>query len=302
MRGETTVQVDGRHLTLSNLDKQLYPAAGFSKRDVIDYYRRIAPVLLPHLRDRPATLVRWPDGVTAKPFFEKDVGRHAPDWVRTAELTTGARGRGHAVNEHAVFDDLPSLVWAANLAALEIHVPQWKVTDDDGRAKPDLLVLDLDPGDPATVVECARIAERLSELLTDDGLRPFPKTSGSKGLQLYCSVRPERFESTSDYARELAARLASETPELATDRMTRSLRGGKVFVDWSQNNPAKTTIAPYSLRGREHPSVSTPVSWAELTSCRAPRDLVFTADEVLDRVERDGDLLAELHTRPTALS
>ncbi len=301
MSGETTVEVDGRRLKLSNLDKVLYPAAGFGKRDVIEYYQQVAPVMLPHVRGRPATLVRFPDGVESKPFFEKDHGRHAPEWVRTATLVSGARGQGHATNHHAVFDDLPTLVWAANLAGLEIHVPQWTVQGADRRVLPDLLVLDLDPGPPATIVECARLAERLRTLLSDDGMRPFVKTSGSKGMQLYCAVRPERWESTSEYAKKLAGRLAAETPESATDKMTKSLRSGKVFVDWSQNNPAKTTIAAYSLRGREQPSVSTPVTWEELESCHEPDDLFFTARDVLERVSRSGDLFADLHRHAAPL-
>jgi bifunctional non-homologous end joining protein LigD len=282
-----TVQVADRRLPLSNLDKVLYPRDGFTKSAVINYYTRIAPALLPHLKDRPVTFVRYPDGVGNERFFEKDVSRHAPDWVRTASLT----GTGGTV-DYPLLDDLPTLVWAANLAALELHVPQWAVDHDGTRRSPDRLVFDLDPGAPATVVECCRAAERLRDILASDGLTPVPKTSGAKGLQVYCGVRTHRPDSTSAYAKALAERLAHQTPDLVVSKMTKSLRRGKVFVDWSQNNPAKTTIAPYSLRGRERPTVSTPVTWDEVRGCREPDDLVFTAAQVLDRVDEHGDLFA----------
>lgn len=296
-----TVEVGDQRLTLSNLDKVLYPADGFTKAAVITYYTRIAPVLLPHLKNRPVTFVRYPDGVGSGQFFEKDVSRHAPGWVRTAHLeSTGSRGRGEEI-DYPLLDNLPALVWAANLAALELHVPQWTTGRDGHRQPPDRLVFDLDPGAPATIVECCRVAERLHDILTEDGLTPFPKTSGSKGLQVYCGVRTRRPERTSEYARTLAERLARETPDLITARMTKSLRPGKVFVDWSQNNPAKTTIAPYSLRGRERPTVSTPLTWDEVRACRRPSDLVFSASDVLDRMEEKGDPFAGLAGTRVAL-
>lgn len=296
-----TVEIGGQRLTLSNLDKVLYPAEGFTKAAVITYYTRIAPVLLPHLRNRPVTFVRYPDGVGSGQFFEKDVSRHAPGWVRTARLgSIGSRGRGEDI-DYPLLDDLPSLVWAANLAALELHVPQWTTGRDGHRQPPDRLVFDLDPGSPATIVECCRAAERLHDILAEDGLTPFPKTSGSKGLQVYCGVRTRRPERTSAYAKALAERLARETPDLVTARMTKSQRTGKIFVDWSQNNPAKTTVAPYSLRGRERPTVSTPVTWDEVRACRRPGDLMFTATGVLDRVEHNGDLFAGLSGTRVAL-
>ncbi|WP_027945353.1 non-homologous end-joining DNA ligase [Amycolatopsis taiwanensis] len=289
-----TVQVAYRQLTLSNLDKVLYPRDGFTKAAVISYYSRIAPVLLPHLQDRPVTFVRYPDGVGNGAFFEKDVSRHAPDWVRTVRLTgSGSRGRGEPV-DYPLLDDLPALVWAAKLAALELHVPQWTVARDATRRNPDRLVFDLDPGAPATVVECCRAAERLREILVDDGLTPLAKTSGSKGLQIYCGVRTRQPADTSAYAKALAERLAHQTPDQVVSKMRKSLRRGKVLVDWSQNNPGKTTIAPYSLRGRERPTVSTPVTWDEVHACHRPDDLVFTAPEVLERVREHGDLFAEL--------
>lgn len=289
-----TVQVADRRLTLSNLEKVLYPQDGFTKAAVISYYSRIAPVLLPHLRDRPVTFVRYPDGVGNGQFFEKDVSRHAPDWVRTVPLTgSGSRGRGGPV-DYPLLDDLPALVWAANLAALELHIPQWTVTRDGTREPPDRLVFDLDPGEPATVVECCRAAERLRDILVADGLTPLAKTSGSKGLQIYCGINTSRPAATSAYAKALAERLAGQTPDLVVSKMTKSLRRGKVLVDWSQNNPAKTTIAPYSLRGRERPTVSTPVTWDEVQACHRPDDLMFTAPEVLERVGEHGDLFAVL--------
>lgn len=295
------VRVDGRNLTLSNLDKVLYPEAGFTKRDVIAYYQQIAPVMLPHLRDRAATLIRFPDGVGGESFFEKNVSRHAPGWVPTVRLVSGAEGRGSAVNHHVVIGDLPTLIWTTNLAALELHVPQWTLGSQDTRNPPDLLVFDLDPGAPATIVECCRIAGVLCELLEADGLRAYPKTSGSKGLQLYCPVRTEHSERTSAYAKDLARRLEAERPGEVVATMAKTARTGKVLIDWSQNNTAKTTIAAYSLRARAHPTVSTPVTWAEVRSCRRPEDLRFTSDDVLARVETTGDLFADLHTSPRPL-
>lgn len=296
-----TVEVAGQRLTLSNLDKVLYPKAGFTKAAVIHYYTRIAPVLLPHVGDRPVTFVRYPDGVENGQFFEKDVSRHAPEWVSTVRLSGGgSRGRAGPI-DYPLINDLPALVWAANLAALELHVPQWTVARGAAPQTPDRLVFDLDPGPPATIVECCRAAERLHDILVDDGLTPVPKTSGSKGLQVYCGVRTRRPEHTSAYAKGLAELLAHETPNLVVAKMTKALRTGKVFVDWSQNNPAKTTIAPYSLRGRERPTVSTPVTWDEVRACRRAEDLVFTAADVLARVEEAGDLFAGVAERRNAL-
>ena len=286
------VGVEGRKLTLTNLDKVLYPAAGFTKRDVIDYYAKIAPVLLPHLRKRPTTFRRYPEGVAAEPFFEKDVARHAPDWVRVARIISR---RDDEINAYPLINDLPTLVWAANLAALELHIPQWTVGPDDGKRNPDLLVFDLDPGAPATIVECSRVAGLLRERLAADGLEAYAKTSGSKGMQLYCAVRTRSPGATSEYAKALAAELAVEHRDLVVAVMTKAARPGKVFIDWSQNNPAKTTVAPYSLRGRERPTVSTPVTWAEVDRCRRVADLTFTAGEVLRRVDESGDLFALKH-------
>ncbi|MEU0466765.1 non-homologous end-joining DNA ligase [Amycolatopsis sp. NPDC006131] len=296
-----TVQVDGRRLSLSNLDKVLYPEAGFTKGQVIDYYARIAPVILPHLRDRALTFRRWPGGVQSNPFYEKDAGRHAPDWVKTAKIASGGRGQSSDVNAYPLVNDVPTLIWAANLAALELHVPQWTVGPRGARRNPDLLVFDLDPGEPATIVECCRVAERLRDLLAADGLRLYPKTSGSKGMQLYAAVKTATPEDTSAYAKAAAKKLAAETPGEVTAAMTKGLRPGKVFIDWSQNNPHKTTVAPYSLRGRPEPTVSTPVTWDEVESCRRPAQLKFLSDDVLDRVEEIGDLFEDLHDDPVKL-
>jgi bifunctional non-homologous end joining protein LigD len=291
--GGRQVEVEGRRLSLSNLGKSMYPE--FTKGEVIDYYARIAPVMLPHLKDRAATRIRWPEGVDGGKFFEKNAPSHTPDWVRTAEIPTPGSTSGRETADFVVVDDLPTLVWCANLAALELHVPQWKVGPRGGRHTPDLLVFDLDPGPPATVVEACEVAALLRDLLAGDGLDSYPKTSGKKGLHLYVPIKePGTAERTSEYAKAAAQRLESEHPDLVVARMDKRLRKGKIFVDWSQNNPAKTTVAPYSLRAAQRPSVSAPVSWDELGSCRDAADLAFSPEDVLARVDRDGDLLQPL--------
>lgn len=303
------VQVDGRELTLTNLAKVLYPADGFTKAEVLDYYQRISVVLLPHVVGRPMTLKRYPDGVDGQSFFAKHAAAGRPGWVRTEKIVShSSRSRlpGEPV-EYVVIDDLPTLMWAVNLAALELHVPMWRFPDpgNEGGANkaapehglgPDLLVFDLDPGPPATVVDCCRVAEALRPVLEDADLDPLPKTSGGKGLQLYASIRGRGMtaEQASALAKSIAERLEGELSGLVVSRMTKSLRRGKVLIDWSQNNGAKTTIAPYSLRAREHPTVSTPVTWDEVTDCSVPEDMFFTATDVLDRVEGRGDLFAPL--------
>ena len=308
-----TVHVDGRDLTLSNLTKVLYPADRTTKAEVLDYYQRIAPVLLPHVAGRPMTLKRYPDGVDGQAFFAKHAPAGRPDWVRTGQVTSQSsrsRAPGEPV-EYVVLDDLPALMWAANLAALELHVPMWrfpgaaaKGPGHQGSAAPapehglppDLLVFDLDPGAPATIVECCRVAEALRPVLAADGLDALPKTSGGKGLQLYADIAARKMTAAqaSELAKGLAERLERELPGLVVSRMTKSLRTGKVLIDWSQNNGSKTTIAPYSLRAREHPTVSTPVSWDEVSACREAGDLFFTARDVLGRVAAEGDLFAAL--------
>ena len=301
------VQVDGRDLTLTNLAKVLYPSDGFTKAEVLDYYQRISPVLLPHVAGRPMTLKRYPDGVNAESFFAKHAPAGLPDWVRTGEIETSSsrsKSPGEPV-EYVVIDDLPSLIWAANLAALELHVPMWRFPDHGEGSRsaapehgwtPDLLVFDLDPGAPANITDCCRVAEALRPVLAEDGLDALPKTSGGKGLQLYARIadRGLTAEQASALAKSFAERLERELPRLVVSRMTKSLRTGKVLIDWSQNNGSKTTVAPYSLRAREHPTASAPVSWDEVAACRAPEDLFFTAPDVLARVAEDGDLFAPL--------
>jgi len=281
------VEVEGRKLVLSNLDKVLYPKAGFTKAQVIDYYQRIAPVLLPHISGRPVTIKRYPDGVDGKFFFQKNAPAGRPDWVPTARLPSPGSTKARETIEYVLGGDLPTLIWAANLAALELHAPMWRYPDV---GEPDLLVFDLDPGPPATIVQCCSVAVMLWPLLADLGLKPVAKTSGGKGLQLYAPVSKRSSDDASALARELAERLERDEPDLVVSRMTKALRPGKVLIDWSQNNAAKTTVAPYSLRAREQPTVSTPVTWDEVESCQRPADLTFTADDVLARVTSSGDL------------
>ena len=300
-----TVQAAGRRLTLSNMDKVLYPSTGFTKGAVINYYSHIAPVMLPHLAGRPVTFIRFPDGVDNQQFFEKNVPNGAPEWLPTVRLpSTGSRSkRGPGVIDYTLIDELPALVWAANMAALELHIPQWKIDTGTppGRGMPDRLVFDLDPGPGTSIVECCRVAERLRDVLVRDGLTVFAKTSGSKGMQLYCAVTVDTAAAPSAYAKRLAQQLAQETPDTVTAIMTKANRTGKVFIDWSQNNPAKTTIAPYSLRGRGQPTVSTPITWNEIGNCTRPEHLTYTADDVLDRVTQLGDLLTHLTHTSTPL-
>jgi bifunctional non-homologous end joining protein LigD len=284
---------------LSNPGKVLYPLTGTTKADVLAYYLAVADVMLPHLRDRPVTLVRWPDGVERGSFFEKDVSRHAPRWLRTARVgTPGGRSENA---DFPLVDDAEGLAWAANLAALELHVPQWRVGPGGAQQLPDLVVFDLDPGEGTTVVDCARVAERIAERLAADGLVAYPRTSGGKGMQLYLPVTVSRAEQTSEFAKALAEDLARESPSRITAVMAKARRRGKVFVDWSQNNPYKTTIASYSLRGRGRPTVATPVTWDEVRACRRPDDLVFTAADLPARIAEHGDLLAPLFTEPQRL-
>lgn len=292
---KVVVDVDGQRVALTNLEKVLYPAVGFTKAQVVDYYTRIAPVLLPHLRGRALTRKRYPDGVDGPVFFEKNAPRGTPAWVRTERLPSPGSSKNRETIDYVVVDDLATLVWTANLAALELHTHMWRVARDGGQGPPDLVVFDLDPGPPASIVECCSVAGALRPLLEADGLQPYAKTSGSKGLQLY--ARADGFDSaeqTSAYAKGLAQRLERELPDRVVHRMTKSLRPGKVLVDWSQNSAAKTTVSVYSLRARERPTVSTPVTWDEVGSCTSPQDLVFSSDDVLLRVERHGDLFAPL--------
>lgn len=287
---KVAVDVEGRRLLLSNLDKVLYPAAGFTKGQVLDYYTRIAPVLLPHLKGRPLTRKRYPNGVDAASFFEKNAPRGLPDWVRTARLPTPGSTKDREEIDFVICDDLATLVYVANLASLELHTPMWRVGPRGAAQPADLLVIDLDPGPPATIVECCRVAE----LVRAESPREWhPKTSGSKGLQLYAKVGGSRSgESTSDEIRALAEHLERRHPDLVVSRMTKTLRPGKVLIDWSQNSPAKTTVSVYSLRARPQPWVSTPVSWEEVAGCGAAEELVFDANDALERVTARGDLFS----------
>jgi len=280
------VEVEGRQFALSNLDKVLYPD-GFTKGQVLDYYTRIAPVLLPHLADRPLTLKRWPDGVQGHSFFEKNAPSYRPEWLRTETLPSPGSTKKRESIDYAVIEELAALVWVANLATLELHTPMWRM----GVGGPDLLVFDLDPGPGTSIVECCEVALLLRPLLEAEGLTPIAKTSGSKGMQVYARTH---VPDTSSYAKELAQRLEKQRPQLVVHRMAKALRPGKVLVDWSQNNPAKTTVSVYSLRARDTPTVSTPLTWQEVETCSSASELVFTSDDVLGRVETQGDLFGPL--------
>jgi bifunctional non-homologous end joining protein LigD len=290
MADRVRVIVEDRELELSNLDKVLYPACGFTKGEVIDYYTRISSTILPHLRDRALTRIRYPNGVTGQYFFEKNKPGGTPDWVRVERLPAPGSTKDRSMIDYVVCDNLPTLVWLANLASLELHTPQWKV-----RSKgPDLMVVDLDPGAPAGLAECCEVAGLMRDRLAADGIDAYPKTSGKKGMQLCCPVSGKQTsEEISDYARGVAAELERAHPKLVTSRMAKNLRPGKVFIDWSQNSAAKTTVTPYSLRAQPTPTVSAPVTWDEVAAGHVmAADL--TAVVVLERFEEYGDLLAAL--------
>ncbi len=299
-------EVDGRRLSISNLDKVLYPQTGFTKGAMIDYYLRIAPAMLPHVVDRPLTVRRFPNGVDEKSFFEKHAPSHTPDWVRTTFVPTAGGGRrrtkDHATDdiEYAVISDRAGLVWAANLAAIEMHVPLWHIGDGTVvPASPDHLVFDLDPGPHTSIVECCRVAQWIEARLAHDGIGPvLAKTSGSKGLQLYVRLATgTEWEDARHQALEVAQAIESDHPELVVTKMGKDLRRGRVLIDWSQNHPVKTTVAAYSMRARPEPTVSTPLTWDEVVACEKsgePDDLRFLAPDVLERVERHGDLMASL--------
>jgi bifunctional non-homologous end joining protein LigD len=294
--GRVRVRVAGRELDLSNLDKTIYPAAGFTKGEVIDYYTRVAPVLLPHLRDRALTRIRYPNGVDGSYFFEKNAPAGTPDWVRLERLPVPGSRRGREMLDYVVADDLPTLVWLANLAALELHVPQWRVDAYQPEPRPDLLVVDLDPGAPAALAQCCAVAVRIRDRLAADGLVGLPKTSGKKGMQVYAAVAGRQAaEVVSGYVRRVAEELAAESPDTVTAKMARRLRPGKVFIDWSQNNAAKTTVAAYSLRAQPRPSASAPLAWTEVEAAAGGGAAgQFSSAEVLARIDEYGDLLAPL--------
>src|SRR5580692_421451 len=286
------VEIEGKHLSLTNLDKVLYPATGFTKGQVIDYYARIAPVLLPHLKEHPLTLKRYPGGVDQEYFFEKNATKHRPDWVKTVPVWS--EGNQRDVN-YILANDLPTLVWTANLAAIELH-PSLSLAKDI--MCPRSIVFDLDPGAPANIVQCCQVGIWLRDIFEHFGLQSFPKTSGSKGLQVYVPLNsPTSYDVTKPFAHALARLLENEHRDLVVSDMKKELRVGKVFVDWSQNDEHKTTISVYSLRAREHPTVSTPVKWEEVEQTLKKKDatlLVFEAGQVLDRVQKMGDLFEPL--------
>jgi bifunctional non-homologous end joining protein LigD len=303
---DLVTRVGGRTLTLTNLDKVLYPIAGFSKAEVIDYYLRIAPVMLPYIRDRAMTRLRFPDGVGPDrvPFYEKNAPMGTPDWVRRVKVNTS-----DGIIDYIVADDEAAVVWLANLAALEMHVPQWTVssaTPEDGiislpelephAGEPlaDRLVVDLDPGAGMTIVDSARAALMVAARLAEDGMLPIAQTSGSKGIQVYAAIAPTRSKSAWGYVKQLNASLHKAQPDFFVATMSVEQRAGRIYVDYNQNLAARNTIAPYSMRGRERPAVATPVTWEELGSVRGPDDLRFTPEDVLVRVAEYGDLAADL--------
>jgi bifunctional non-homologous end joining protein LigD len=283
------VEIDGRVLSLSNLTKVMYPRSGFTKGQVVDYYTRIAPAVLPHLRGRPLTLKRYPDGVEGQFFYEKNCPTHRPEWVPTAPVRLSSK-----TIDFCLADDLPTLVWLAQIGDLELHTSLAKADDVE---RPTILAFDLDPGPPATIVECARVALDLRAIFDHLGMQAFPKTSGSKGMQVYVplNVPGITYDDTKPFAQGLAQLLERRSPDLVVSDMKKTLRTGKVLVDWSQNDEHKTTVAVYSLRARERPTVSTPITWDEVeaaTRSGDPEDLAFTSDDVLARVAEHGDLFA----------
>ena len=296
---EVRVDVEGRTLTISSLDKVLYPRTGTTKGEVLNYYAQVSEVLLPQLRDRAVTRIRWPHGVEGSSFFEKNAPAGTPSWVRTAEVpTTGSRAQsGAGTIRFPICDDLATLTWLVNLAALELHVHQWRVDEQGHPLHPDRIVIDLDPGEPAGLHECARVALMVREALGERGMTCTPVTSGSKGLHLYADLDPDVVgdmdsDGSTALAKEVAEGLQKAHPTLVTATMTKARRGGKVFLDWSQNSGSKTTIAPYSLRGKERPTVATPVTWEEVEA-GAEDELAldqYTLEDVVERVATLGDV------------
>jgi bifunctional non-homologous end joining protein LigD len=291
---DSTVEIQGKHLKLSNLEKVLYPATGFTKQQVIDYYARIAPAIIPHLAGRALTRKRYPDGVNGEPFFEKNAPKYRPEWVKTAPIWSEGNRR---TVYYVLANDLATLVWLANLAALELH-PSLALAKDI--PCPTEMVFDLDPGPPANMVQCCQVGLWLREIFEHFGLRSFPKTSGSKGLQIYVPLNtPTSYNATKTFAHALAQLLEHDHPEMVVSDMKKTLRTGKVLVDWSQNDEHKTTIAVYSLRAREHPTVSTPVTWEDVERTFKKKDaslLVFEAPQVVSRFEKIGDLFEPVIT------
>lgn len=292
-------EIDGRELSLSNLDKVMYPDTGFMKSQILDYYARIADVMLPHMQGRPTTLRRFPHGVEGTSFYEKHASDHQPDWIRTIEVP--AKRGDHAPIDYIEVGDRPTLLWAANLAAIEFHVPLWHVAKGKAiPAPPDYLVFDLDPGPGTSIAECCRVAQWVGERLGRESL--FAKTSGSKGLQLYTRVQRTTWEKLGERAHEIAQAVERDHRTDVVSTMRKDLRNGKVLIDWSQNNSSKTTVAAYSMRARPEPTVSTPVSWTEVDKCAKsgnPETLRFETKDVLKRVDKYGDLMAPLVAKPS---
>lgn len=292
MSTKTKLTVGDKKLVVSNLGKVLYPAAGFTKGQVIDYYIKIAPVLLPHLKNRPLTLKRYPEGVNGFFFYEKQCPSHRPGWVKTTEVPSR---RAEGKIDYCVMNDLPALVWVANLADLELHTFLHRAPKIE---QPTMVAFDLDPGLPADITLCCQVGLWLKELFDGWGLQSFPKTSGSKGLQVYVPLNTATtYDKTKTFAHDLALRLEREHPAEIVSQMKKSLRGGKVLVDWSQNDEHKTTVCAYSLRAREQPTVSTPVTWDEVeTAWKEKTPLAFTYDQTVARAEKLGDLFAPVLT------
>jgi bifunctional non-homologous end joining protein LigD len=288
MSTPTIVEVEGRKLKLTNLDKVLYPATGFTKGQVIDFAVRIAPALLPHLAERALTMKRYPEGVDHEYFFEKNAPMHRPDWVKTTPIWSEGN---HRTVHYILANDLPTLVWIANLASIELHPSLSLATDI---ATPTMIVFDLDPGPPANIIQCAQVGLWVRDIFNHFGLQSFPKTSGSKGMQIYIPLNTKiSYEQTKSFAHAIARLLEHEHPDLVVSDMKKAVRTNKVFVDWSQNDAHKTTISVYSLRAREHPTVSTPITWEEVEQALKKKDanrLVFEAKDVLARVKKMGDL------------
>jgi bifunctional non-homologous end joining protein LigD len=294
MSQKAELVVEGKKLAVSNLNKVLYPKPGFTKGQVVDYYIRIAPVLLPHLKDRPLTMKRYPDGVEGQFFYEKNCPVHRPKWVQTAKVWSEGNQR---IMHYCLANDLPTLVWAANLADLELHT---SLSRKNNIERPTTMVFDLDPGAPADIVQCCQVGIWLRDLLSKMKLKAFAKTSGSKGLQVYVPLNTAvTYDQTKSLSRSLAQGLEREHPDLVTSNMSKAVRKGKVFVDWSQNDEHKTTICVYSLRAKEEPTVSTPVTWNEVETCLKKKKaelLKFRSDQTLARVEKQGDLFEQVET------
>ncbi|MGI8889439.1 MAG: non-homologous end-joining DNA ligase [Chthoniobacterales bacterium] len=294
MSKKAQLVIKGHTLTVSNLDKVLWPKDGFTKGQMIHYYIEIAPFLLPHLKDRPLTMKRYPNGVEAEFFYEKNCPAHRPKWVKTAKVWSEGNQREM---QYCLAQDLPTLVWAANLADIELHTSLSRKKDV---ARPTMMVFDLDPGAPADIIQCCQVGLWLREILEGMKLKSWAKTSGSKGLQVYVPLNTAvTYDQTKELSRALAEHLESEHPELVVSKMLKALRKGKIFVDWSQNDEHKTTICVYSLRAKKEPTASTPVTWAEVEQALKKKDakrLTFRCEETLKRAGKMGDLFAEVDT------